>query len=655
MRAILIKELRENLKWALLMLIALAAALAYAVHSDAPRGLSLVGEIMVMVSAIAFPVIGFTLGLLQILQDRGVGRWGFLTHRPLSRTRIFMAKVVAGLLLYGIASAIPLAGVILWIATPGHLAAPFDGHMILPRLSDLVCGIVWYSTGLVIASRQARWIGSRLMPIGLALLVSIFAWVFPLLFWQAALIIIAGLAIILPAAATSFDASGIFERQPALARFLHVLSVGTGMALLVGAAVATLIATIEWGRPTARAEYQTYRISPDGQIIHDTYDANGIAQSTDLQGHPAPGTGNTIEQPTASSVSVPLKGFESEKSDWSDLRTHQGLQNSESYLFPLGPGGSDTWFYVTRRRTIEGFDAATNRFIGSIGPDGFVPASQPPVPFPEPLHPNEGDRFSETWGMFEASRTTAYQIDLRRRELHVVFKAPADDPLLSAPKVLTTPWDPQPLTIIATRSRIRVQKAARELFQLPLERVDPQHEWVSIAAVSSDRFIFHYVDWWQPALNPDSVVETDGTGHIQRRFALPPLRNPARVEPRWAEALQAAALPPVFGAVGVLAESPIAGWMLAIVCCVGIVSAAMVIAVCRRHAFSRTATTLWAAFGLVTGIPGVLTLLALRQLPARIRCPNCARLRVVTRENCEHCGAPFGAPPSEQIEVFEAA
>jgi hypothetical protein len=653
MRAILIKELRENLKWAMLMLLALAAALAYAVHADAPRGLSLVGSTMVMVSAIAFPVIGFALGLLQILQDRGVGRWGFLTHRPLSRTRIFVAKVVAGLLLYGLASAIPLAAAIFWVATPGHLAAPFDWYMALPRFSDLLGGIVWYSTGLLVASRQARWIGSRLMPMGLALLVSIFAWVFPFALWQAALIIGAGVAILLPAALTTFDAGGVFERQPAITRFLQVLSVGTGMTMFVGTLTGMLIGAIESGRPSRPSEYQGYRIDPDGEIVCDTYNAGGLAESTDLEGRPAAHIGNGPNQPGALSVGFYLQGFASNQLDWSARREHEGLQNPDSYIFRLGQDGSTQWFYVTSRRTIEGFDSISNRFVGSIGPDGFLPASQPPEPFHEPLYPYGNSPGPENWGLSEASRTTAYRLDLPRRQIGVVFKTTADDPLLAAPRLLIPSWGAAPLMIAATRSRIHVLNGRKELFSVPLEHTYPGYQSLTVAHARSDRFTFFYQNWLNSAQNPNWVIETDAKGQIIHRISLPLLVVATSSEPRWAEALLACVLPP-FALIVPAREKPALLTILA-VCCVGLASAAAAAALCRRYAFKGSAVLLWAAFGLITGIPGILTLLAVRHLPARVACPHCARQRVVNRETCEHCGEPFAAPPLEQIEVFEAA
>jgi hypothetical protein len=73
----------------------------------------------------------------------------------------------------------------------------------------------------------------------------------------------------------------------------------------------------------------------------------------------------------------------------------------------------------------------------------------------------------------------------------------------------------------------------------------------------------------------------------------------------------------------------------------------------RRYAFARMASVGWAVCGLLAGPIGLLLLLALQEWPARIVCPKCHRLRVVTREGCEHCGAAQAVPVPDGTEIFE--
>lgn len=648
MRAIIGKEIRENLIWALLMLLALSAALAYAVHADAPSGLSLVGNVMVMVSAVGFPIIGFAMGLLQVLQDRRMGRWGFLTHRPISRTRIFFAKVIAGLLLYTLASALPLAVIVGWVATPGHLSAPFDWHMILPRLADLLDGVVWYSTALLIGAREARWIGSRLMPIGFTLLLAGFAWVFPLALWQALLTFIGGTALILPAAWSNFTAKGIFEHQPAVTRLLQVLSVGTGCALCLGAGVAIFISAVQWIVPPEATPSQYYRITVDGRILRDTYLDEKSPVETDLQGKPA---GAPAQWPPMALVR--LDGLPSDQSDWSTRRMVEGLQNSESYVQPLRMEGRDRWFYVTPRRTIEGFDFSGHS-IGSIGPSGFRSPSQPAEAFPERLYFDTNDRFSSAYGrQLLASETTAYELNLGRRELRVLFKTTAE-PILSPPAFLTFDSDKRPkIIVVVTQARIHILDASTtmQVFEVPLEHSYPQYVPVRILQVSDGNFMFYYASW-RPS--SDWVVETDGTGRILRRIELPPMASRGQ-EPQWSEALQCAALPPLPIFLSRIFGRELRAVTLIVAGLISVASAAITFLLSRRYGFTRGAMIVWSSFNLFSGVPGILTLLSLRQLPPRVRCPHCGRRRVVSREICEHCGATFASPPSEGIEVFEMA
>ena len=75
----------------------------------------------------------------------------------------------------------------------------------------------------------------------------------------------------------------------------------------------------------------------------------------------------------------------------------------------------------------------------------------------------------------------------------------------------------------------------------------------------------------------------------------------------------------------------------------------------RRATFGRARLALWSLCGLVFGPAGLLLLLALGALPARVRCPSCGRPRVVDRDRCEHCGAGHARPAPDGTEIFDEA
>jgi hypothetical protein len=73
----------------------------------------------------------------------------------------------------------------------------------------------------------------------------------------------------------------------------------------------------------------------------------------------------------------------------------------------------------------------------------------------------------------------------------------------------------------------------------------------------------------------------------------------------------------------------------------------------RRYSFSGTRRVRWALIGFFFGWVGFALMLAMQEWPARIACPSCGKLRVVTRDTCEHCGALHSAPAADGTEIFE--
>ena len=73
----------------------------------------------------------------------------------------------------------------------------------------------------------------------------------------------------------------------------------------------------------------------------------------------------------------------------------------------------------------------------------------------------------------------------------------------------------------------------------------------------------------------------------------------------------------------------------------------------RRCGWGRVGQWIWTVGVFLLGVYGLLMLLALVSWPARERCPVCGRKRVVTREHCEHCGAPFAPVVPDGTEIFD--
>jgi ABC-type transport system involved in multi-copper enzyme maturation permease subunit len=101
-RAIIWKEWRENFKWAVLgaLAIGLAMVLSRSMGEWVVFGqgdASICSASFLMVTVIGSAAVGAVLGFLQVVLELHRDQWGFLLHRPITRTSIFLGKVVGGL------------------------------------------------------------------------------------------------------------------------------------------------------------------------------------------------------------------------------------------------------------------------------------------------------------------------------------------------------------------------------------------------------------------------------------------------------------------------------------------------------------------------------------------------------------------------------
>jgi hypothetical protein len=114
---------------------------------------------------VASAVLAVALGLWQSVGETKRGTFAFLLHRPVTRRQIIVLKLSVGVTTYLLCAAIPLLAYSFWAATPGTHAGPFEWSMSWPAWTR------WWATTLVYAGafltgiRPARWYGTRLLPL----------------------------------------------------------------------------------------------------------------------------------------------------------------------------------------------------------------------------------------------------------------------------------------------------------------------------------------------------------------------------------------------------------------------------------------------------------------------------------------------------------
>src|SRR5579875_1981006 len=178
MTSLIWKELRENVKWLPVPILLILGPTALM----GPHNLMNMGRLIFagMIAAVFAAVLGY----LQVYPASRGDKRSLLLHRPLSRSRIFLGKALAGGGLYLVALGAPFACVTALAATPGHLAQPFSWPMALHWCAAVLTGLVYYSAGMLAAQMDGRWYGSRCLALVSGLFCSIVVYAAPE-FWHA--------------------------------------------------------------------------------------------------------------------------------------------------------------------------------------------------------------------------------------------------------------------------------------------------------------------------------------------------------------------------------------------------------------------------------------------------------------------------------------
>jgi len=118
---------------------------------------------------VSIPLVGgflaATLGFWQALSESYRGTWLFLWHRPVSRTKITAVKLLTGLgILWGIL-VLPMLCYAWWASIPGNVPAPMLWENTAMYWKSCFGLSMIYLSGFLSGLRQARWYGSRLLPL----------------------------------------------------------------------------------------------------------------------------------------------------------------------------------------------------------------------------------------------------------------------------------------------------------------------------------------------------------------------------------------------------------------------------------------------------------------------------------------------------------
>ncbi len=673
MKTLILKELRENVKLAvlgfgILTLILVLNAHGYSTDLKALSGSSnpqqrslpwqpLVSSDILAITTFFCAIFGAVLGWFQIHNERHRDLWAFLIHRPATRTEIFVGKTIAGLTLYVLGAGLPLAGFIAWALAPGQVAAPFEMVMLWPVTVLFLSGIVYYFAGMLTGLRQARWYVSRALGLGLALIISLSLREEPYL-GLALVFILIGVIVLATAVWGGFHSHGFYRGQPVPGKLAltGALMPGCGIVLAMAAvmSIAFLMrSSYSWSR---------YQMTKDGTLYKVTQENGEQSSVVDLAGKPL------LDSKTGRMIA--MADFNRRVCNPAQINLNFGgsvshgrwLNRSCDRVFFWQATPDTLWYYWDRYRRLVGYDIATRRFIGSLGPDGFALDV-----------PGDGTRFGTDQGDYYvvASRRiintaqSVYELDLDHRTARTLFTVTniPNETIgrIGEVSLNNYDWD---YTLVVTRHFVHLlTPEGKVVWRADYKPGYPDYNQVQVAILETTN---SFALWFTPSRSaqekaggklPIRVTWLDRVQGVLKNTDLPDL---AHYGHEWQpqEKLMSLSISPVLMVVlPLLQEHPrmsdIPWGLLWYSLAAALVCLPIGWWLGRRYSLALPACWGWAAFHLAFGIPGLLTFLCVQEWPAREPCPNCKKLRVVDREQCEHCGAGFAPPERNGTELFE--
>ena len=676
MKALLAKELREGLKWAALILVGTGIATAIAMQNSLTYWLLDCGCATTVPAAAG----GLLLGLMSVVFEARADRWAFLVHRPISRTRIFFSKAAASMILLTLATGIPLAASVAW-SLSDRWREPFFLEMALPWIIDLLGGAAYIFAGMAIGLRRVRWYGSKILVLGLPLAASGFTWLVPEM-WQGGLVTAAAIAASCLAAWGAFLAWGEYRLQPLPSRAALGVHIFCGICLAAAPAFAIVGALLPHACRIAPEPWTETLFRLDGSILRASHEPDGSVTVTEDGG-------------TRTETFRDEATFQGTYPD-SRLASFSGMLLGPPRPVSLGRYGNvgrfyclvespenESWYYSIPEGIFRGYDNLEKRPIGTLSPEGFLPAGESPRSrFPGArCYPGLYSRilFPLTGGV--------YWPVFRERKVETLFTAGPGDEVLGA---ATLRWGsgtlgratgtPEDFVVVTRSSFVVLDRSGKVKIRAALPFDPGSALYVQVACLEKpERLLLRAVlvgpgqDGARPTHEPIYEVGTDGKVALKTMEPRLLGRSTRPLSPSQAVAVRmfhaaggpALALGAWFvelasrerlfiGLVGEDRFSPLSpGEFWALLVAGSIVAAAGAFALARRDAVGPRRGAVWTAAALVFGIPALFALLCLDRRAILVKCPACSKKRPVDRETCPRCRAAFPEPAPAGTEILE--
>jgi hypothetical protein len=509
MKSLIWKEWRENFKW--IPLPGLVILLVFLIDKPMEPIPGAKDAYFFCLTAVAF---GMALGFVQVFFEAHGDKRSVLLHRPLTPSRIFVAKALAGMTLYVLALGIPFLSLERWYATPGNIATPYHWRTSLPWLADILSGLVYYFAGMLLAQREARWYGGRGLPLAAAFFCSYLVWALPE-FWQALVAI--GIFGLLSGVAAwgSFCTGGAYTPLPRLSKF------ALAVTFLAGLTILSMLGKQMIGDWTDSGIEWNDNLDRQGRVLRVPFKegVGEIGPWIDVSGHePADLKGKVVDARVLApwvAAGTPL--------DWSYRNSGRFYVHCNNDSMP----SDEIWFYDQSRQRLFGFDPILHYCVGSFGPDGFTPPGQQPGEcFPGALC-YQTTRWQGDTQRFLAFPGGVYSVDFGHRKIRILFTPALGETVTCAHRWRDLDTERQLIVVATDRSVHFLRASGSPLVFIP--RDYEKHKFVLVGLLEKPERYFAWYPTRPWLVEPQDYKTASGylyvydrAGHELVRQTAPP-------------------------------------------------------------------------------------------------------------------------------------
>lgn len=689
MTTIFRKELRDIIRWVPLGLIVIGV-LCYQQIPSYVSNTNLLPVSIAQRVVIGSSLFALALGLLQSLFDLRTDSRAFLLHRPIAARDIFRGKIAAGFVAHFLAWGVPLLIAAIYLESIGPERLPVSwSDVVLPAIYCLV-SFLFHPAGMWIASREARWVGTKCLPLVVPVVACFSVMVFAeddstvLRACFAGLIIVL-LWIVVAAARHGFTRHTFLPSPAAAESWSWPNALGLGVASVIAVMTATIflvMMTVQQNHfwPTTARRLAA---SSTGQLweIEESWKSPRMWQD-----EPIRRMGRQITGEDSSSEFVELDEM------WREqpllVLPHSMRQTSfyrqfeyRSSTASTDNGGSVLLFEHNDRLYVYG---NYQGWFATVTPQGIFESDETPQGTFSNL--NTLDHYIGTANNMSiggqrllADDNGIYQLDFDARQIRKLSDTPA------ASMAITLPSDSQPQALLwaysnetVYRFSVRPLTEGETLPSIDSELIKATHQYPLA------NFEMTPSGTW--SLNGDSTPEgasltfsltseqgavfvankPDGTwtyrvgtsdGALGDAITQPNIGTPVVHGEN-----EFFLLPPImttgFSIVALIVSPgasqtiPGLGWQWLLVALHSLIGAAGAFLLVRSRVHSATSRTVWLLIGGLSGGSAWLAVIAIYPRLVMEQCTACSRRRRVDSDQCEHCGADWEIPDGSGIELI---